>query len=464
VKHRTILCALLGGLLPSPVMAADPSAFHALYKVLVETDTSLATGSCTAAAGKTSAAMLASGFPAADIHTYATPDHPKEGGLVAILPGADPRARAVLLVAHIDVVAAPRADWKRDPFVLTEDSGYFYGRGVSDNKAMAATLVDTLIRLHAEGFRARRTIKVALTCGEETATAFNGSDYLVNHRRDLIDAGLVLIPSGGAITDEHGHKVSLAIQAGEKTQQNYRLQATGTGTHASRPTRDNAIYALAAALVRLGDLVFPVTLNPTTRLFFERTAATSAPDDAAAIRALLADPGNIAAQATITANTAWNAMLRTTCTATVIETGTQLNTVAPHAAANVNCRLLPGQRLDQVTAALAAVAGPTVTLRAIPPMALPTPSPLVSAEVLGPIEAGAAEQWPGVPIVPTMLTGATDARHFNAVGMPAYGLTAFFYDADGNNVHAPNERANVAEVYAGRAFMYQLIRRYGAGQ
>lgn len=463
MKHRTILCALLAGLAPVPAAAADATPFRALYKTLVETDTSLATGSCTAAADKAAMAMRESGFPAADIHPFATPEHPRDGGLVAILPGSDPAAKAVLLVAHIDVVAAPRAEWTRDPFVLTEEGGYFHGRGVSDNKAIAAILVDTLVRLHAEGVRPRRAIKIALTCGEETATAFNGSHYLADQRRDLIDAGLVLIPSGGAITDDHGRKVSLAIQAGEKTQQNYRLEARGTGTHASRPTRDNAIYALAAALVRLGELVFRVTLNPTTRLFFERTAATAAPADAAAIRASLVDPANAAAQETVTANTAWNAMLRSTCTATVIETGTQINTVAPRAAANVNCRLLPGEQHDRITTALAALAGPAVNVSAIPPLARATPSPPVSPEVLGPIEVAAAAQWPGVPIVPTMLTGATDARHFNAVGMPAYGLTAFFYDPDGNRVHAPDERASVAEVYAGRDFLYRLISHYAGG-
>ena len=408
--------------------------------------------------------MIAGGFPAGDIHAYAAPDHPREGGMVAILPGSDPRAKALLLVAHIDVVPAPRAEWATDPFVLSEQDGYFHGRGVSDNKAMTATLVDTLIRLHAEHFHPRRTIKIALTCGEETPTAFNGSEYLAHHRRDLIDAGIVLIPSGGAIADERGHKVSLAIQAGEKTQQNYRFEAVGTGTHASRPAPDNAIYALAAALVRLGNLLFPITLNPVTRLFFERTAERAAPGDAAAIRALLADPGNSAAQARVTANIAWNAMLRTTCTATVIETGTQLNTVAPRAAANVNCRLLPGESLDRVTAALQAIGGPAIAVVAVAPLAHATPSPPLSAGVLDPIERTAGEIWPGVPIIPTMLTGATDARHFNAAGLPAYGLTAFFYDPDGNAVHAPNERASVAEVYAGREFIYRLVKDYAGEQ
>lgn len=457
---------------------ADQGSFRALFETLVETNTVLGTGSCTIAAGKVSAAMIAAGFPQGDIHPYAAPGHPDEGGIMAVLRGSDRAAEAVLFVAHIDTVPARREDWKSDPFVLTEDKGVFHGRGVSDNKAMAAALADGLVGLYAEGLRPRRSIGVALTCGEETATALNGSEYLATARRDLLNGalghiGLVLIPSGGGLSDAAGRKVSLAIQAGEKIQQNFRIEASGVATHASRPAPGNAIYILADALARLQHHSFPVTFNPTTRLYFDATAKTALPGDAKAIRRLLADPADAAAQRVVTANTAWNAMARTTCTATVLESGVQFNTVSPRAAANVNCRLLPGARVADVQATLESVIGASVAgsgvagagrLRvvAVPPLAKTTPSPPITRDVLDPIAAVAAQIWPGVPIVPTMLTGATDARHFNAAGIPAFGVTAFFYDADGNGVHAPDERAGVAAVYEGREFIYRLMKRYAS--
>ncbi len=443
---------------------ADAASFRVLYKSLVETDTTFATGSCTAAAQKMQDAMAASGFPAADLHSYAVADHSKEGGLVAILRGSDPKAKALLLVAHVDVVDVTRADWKRDPFTLTEEDGYFYGRGVTDDKAMAASLIDLLIRLRQEDFHPRGAIKVALTCGEETATAFNGAQYLATERHDLIDAGLALVPSGGGVLDAKGQKISLTIQAGEKVQQNFRFEATGIGTHASRPTKDNAIYILADALLKLSKLQFPVGLNGATRLYFDRVAQDAAPADAAAIKALLADPSDVAAQAVVTANPAWNVMLRTTCVATIVETGAQANTVAPHAHANINCRLLPGTPIAEVQTALeAAVASPAVTITATPPVS-PTPaSPPITPQVLAPIEAVTKEMWPGVTIIPTMLTGATDARHINAGGIPAYGLTTIFNDPDGDGVHAPNERVPVKSVMEGREFIYRLTKLYSGG-
>lgn len=454
---------LAAALAVAPVRAAENGSFRALFQTLVETDTTPASGSCTAAAGKMADAMKAVGFPATGLHPYATADHPQEGGLVAILPGSDRSAKALLLVAHIDVVPADARQWTHDPFKLTEADGYFHGRGVADNKAMAAILIDTLIRLHKEGFRPRRAIKVALTCGEETPTAFNGAEYLANQRRGLIDAGLAFVPSGGAMLDAQGRRVSLSIQAGEKTQQNFRLEATGTASHASRPTPDNAIYTLAEGLTRLAAYRFPVRLNDATRLYFARIAATAAPDKAAAIRALLANPADRMAQEAVTADPAWNGMLRTTCVATVIDTGRQANTVEARAAANVNCRLLPDEKIADVEAALTGlVDGRPISVKPVAPMARAAPAPPVTPRVIAPIEAVVKQMWPGVMIIPTMLTGATDSRHFNAVGIPTYGLSALFYDPDGNGVHAANERLGVRSADDGRAFVYRLVKAFAA--
>lgn len=460
MERLLVFASLALGATALPV-AAQPPSFDALFRTLVETDTTFETGSCTTAAGAMGAALRDGGFPASDIHAFATSDHPREGGLVAILPGSDRSASALLLVAHIDVVAATPADWASDPFKLTSAEGYYHGRGVSDNKAVAAALIDTLLHLRAEGFRPRRTIKVALTCGEETPSAFNGAEYLATTGRAIADAGLVLIPSGGGALDDRGRHVSIAIQAGEKVQQNFRLEATGTGSHASRPTGDNAIYSLAEALTRIARLRFPVSLNDTTLAYFTRMAELAEPSRKRAITALLADPEDQAAQAVITADPAWNAMLRTTCVATIVETGRQANTVAPRASANVNCRLLPGTTVEAVRLKLAeTIADPAIDIAAAGPPPQPAQAPPVTRALLAPLEEVVRAIWPDVTIIPTMLTGATDARHFNAAGIPAYGVTALFNDPDGNGVHAVDERVRMRSVDECRLFLDRLIRRF----
>src|ERR1700748_2085475 len=165
---------------PDVGSAASEPQFRELYKELVETNTTLSAGSCTLAAERVAARLKAAGFPDSDLHPFAAPDHPKEGGLVAVYPGRDPQLKAILLLAHIDVVEAKREDWTRDPFTLVEENGSFYARGASDDKAEAAIWVDTLIRLREQHYRPRRTLKLALTCGEETAGAFNGAEGLAH--------------------------------------------------------------------------------------------------------------------------------------------------------------------------------------------------------------------------------------------------------------------------------------------
>src|ERR1700761_5057806 len=167
--------------------ASEPQ-FRELYKELVETNTTLSAGSCTLAAERMATRLKAAGFPDSDLHPFAAPDHPKEGGLVAFYPGRDKKLKAILLLAHIDVVEAKREDWTRDPFKLVEENGFFYARGAFDDKAEAAIWVDTLVRYKHENFKPRRALKLALTCGEETAGAFNGAQWLTQNKRELIDA------------------------------------------------------------------------------------------------------------------------------------------------------------------------------------------------------------------------------------------------------------------------------------
>jgi len=449
---------VIAATLAAPATRAEVPAFETLFRQLVEIDTSWPGGDCTSAAAAIAGSMRQGGFPPDAIHHYADPARPREGGLVAVLKGRDTQASALLLVAHIDVVTPDPGEWTYPPFRLTVADGYYHGRGTSDNKAVAAALIEALVRLNAGGFRPRRDVKVALTCGEEEPAAFNGAAHLATVRRDLADAGMVFVPTAGGALDDAGRPVTMTLQAGEKAQQNFRIAATGTPGHASRPTDDNAIDKLAAALLAVARLRFPVEVQPVPRAYLAEIMDRQAPRDATAIRALLADPTNEVAAATFSANPHWNALIRTTCTTTVIDTGRQRNTVAARAEANVNCRLLPGTSVAAVESALvAAIGNPAVTVSPIAPMADAAPSPPLAPAITAPIAAIGRDIWPEARLAAAMLTGATDARHFNAAGMPAYGLTVMFNDPDGNGVHGPNERIRVRSVDEGRRFLLRLI-------
>ena len=300
-----ILLAFAATMVALPVSAAPPQdtpageqRFRDLYKELVETNTTLSVGSCTLAAERMAARLRSAGLPDSDLYPFAAPDHPKEGGLVVIYPGRDPKLKAILLLAHIDVVEAKREDWTRDPFTLVEENGSFYARGAMDDKAEAAIWVDLLIRFKAENYRPRRTLKLALTCGEETAGAFNGAEWLTKNRRELIDAAYALNEGANGELDASGQRISHDVQAGEKFPQNFRLEVTNRGGHSSRPVKDNAIYHLAAALARIGAYEFPAQFNDINRAYFtgmaKIKAAKGETEVAAAMNAFLLDAADAA--------------------------------------------------------------------------------------------------------------------------------------------------------------------------
>ena len=442
----------------------DRVAFHALYKELVETNTELSDGSCTLAAEKMANRLKAAGYPDADIHPFQADGHPKEGGLVAVLHGADPSARPILLLAHIDVVEAKRADWKRDPFTLVEENGYFYGRGASDDKAEASVWVDTLIRLRKEGFKPRRDVKMALTCGEETASAFNGAGYLASHERKLIDAAFALNEGAGGRLDANGKPIALNVEAGEKFPQDFQLEVTNPGGHSSRPSKDNAIYHLAAALLRIGQYDFPIEFTDASKSYFTRMAPVVGGDMGQAMLALSKNPEDAKAAAVIEADPGYNGMLHTTCVATMLQAGHATNALPQRADANVNCRIFPGTSTEQVQAVLTRLsADPEVKVTAMGARSEVTKAPPpLTPEIMGPITREAAKIWPGTPIIPVLTAGATDGAFLSPVGIPTYGVTGMFGDPDGNGVHGLNERIRVTSLYNGRDFLYAIVKDYAS--
>lgn len=456
--------ALLLLVLAGPLQADDLAQFRDLYRDLVETDTTFSSGNCTAAAEKMAERLRDAGLPESDVRVVVAPEHPREGNLVAVLraPGK-PRDKGVLLLAHIDVVEARREDWTRDPFRLAEEDGYYHGRGVADDKAMAAIWVDILIRLHRDAtFRPRRDIRIALTCGEETLEALDGIQYLLANHRELVDAGFALNEGGYGVLDAQGRRVMMNLHVGEKTPQDFRLEVLNPGGHSARPVPDNAIYRLATALTRLERFQFPIQFNDTTRAYFAGLAKLRGGEAGAAIQVLLADPADEAASRAVTADPTWNAMLRSTCVATMLDAGHATNALPQRAAANVNCRLFPGTTVEEARRTLVAVvADPAIRITAAPsrmPLATPTK---IDAFVLRAIEAHVAEFFPGVPLLLTQGSGYTDSPFLNAAGIPAYGL-GLFLDPDFGHIHGADERVRVQSVHEARDFLSALVRHFAS--
>jgi len=439
----------------------DQQRFRELYEELVETNTTLSAGSCTEAAEKLAARLRDAGMAEADVQVLTAPEKPKEGSLVAIYPGTSATAKPILLLGHIDVVEANRADWERDPFTLVEENGYFYGRGTADDKAMSAVWADTLIRFAEEGYRPERTVKLALTCGEETDTAFNGADWLARNRRELIDAEFALNEAGGGETDGEGHLVAQTIQVGEKIYQDYVLSITNPGGHSSMPVPDNAIYRMSAALAKIGAHEFPLQFNDTTGAMFAKATVLRPGEIGDAAARLAADPNDAAAEAIVNRDRWMHSLLRTTCVATMLNGGHARNALPQRVEANVNCRIFPGGTPAQVQAKLTEIIGdPGIEIRMArtdKPLAL---SPALDPAIIGPMERLSQRYFPGVPVIPVMSTGATDSLYLSAVGIPTYGVAGIWADPDGNGAHGLDERMEVRSLYVGRDYLYDLVKAY----
>ncbi|ORB60880.1 peptidase M20 [Mycobacteroides saopaulense] len=441
----------------------DRSAFRDLYRELIETNTTASQGSCTEAAQKMADRLKAAGYADKDVVLFSPPDHPKDGGLVATLAGAEPAAKPILLLAHIDVVEAKREDWKRDPFTLVEENGYFYARGAEDDKAMAAIFVDNLIRYRAENFVPKRPIRLALTCGEEGGGQVNGAEWLQQNRPELVDAEFVINEGAGGDLDEENKPVLLEIQAGQKIYQDFTLEVTDEGGHSSQPRPFNAINALGAGLNRLAAAPFPVQLNDVTQAYFTAQAPLQPGEVGQAMSAIVANPHDQAAAAVLSRNPLYNATLRTTCVPTKIEGGHANNALPQRATANVNCRILPGGSAGAVQEAIIkAVDDPKVSVTPAKAFRTDVASvPPLSPRIVDPIKAVAGSMWPGVPLVPTMSTGATDAIYFGKT--PVYGLSGIFAQPGETHAHGLDERIQVKSLYDGRAFLYQVVKLYANG-
>lgn len=439
-------------------LTPDRAAFRAIYEELVEIDSSPTTGSCTRAAEAMLVHLRGAGFSEQDARVIIPDGRPDDGNLVAVLRGTS--RSAILLLAHIDVVDARREDWQRDPFTLVEENGFFYARGSADDKSMAAVFVDMLVRMRQENYRPRRTIKMALTCGEETSNRVNGVEYLLNHHREWLQADFAINEGAGGVLGPDGRPLVFNIQAGEKIHQVITLTVTNPGGHSSRPVPENAIYRLSRGLDRLSAFAFPVQLNPVTRTFFERMAPLEGGEIGAAMTAIARNPNDAAAAAVLAQNPSYNAMMRTTCVATQVEAGHAPNALPQRATATLSCRVLQTQTAEQVQAALReAIADPQISVDIVR-RRQGSRAPTLTRAVMGPVEQTVARMWPGTPIVPVMTVGATDGRFLNSAGIPTYGMSGMFSLPGETNAHGLDEKLRVQSLYEGRDFLDAIVRLY----
>ena len=426
-----------------------------IFKELIEINTTDSVGSVTKAADAMAARLKAAGFADKDIQVLG-PD-PRKHNLVARYHGTGAQ-RPLLLLAHLDVVEAKREDWSFDPFTFLEKDGYFYGRGTSDDKAMAAQFLANVIRLKQEGFTPARDLILALTADEEGGN-FNGVDWLVKNHRDLIDAEFAINEGGGG-NMRKGKYLTNEVQASEKVFQDFRLEVTNSGGHSSLPVKDNAIYHLAAGLSRLAAFEFPVQLNEVTRAYFERSASVeSDPKVAADMRAVAKPTPDPAAAARLSAMLPYyNAQMRTTCVATRLAGGHANNALPQLASANVNCRILPGVSPASVKDTLVQVlADPQIKVSFVNEATPSKPSPL-RPDVMSAAESLTKEMFPGVIVVPVMSTGATDGLYLRNGEVPTYGIDGTFGDMEDVRAHGRDERVGVKQFFEGLEFQYRLIK------
>ena len=431
----------------------DQKLTHDIFKELIEINTTNSVGNTTTAAKAMAARLRTAGFEDKDLF-IGGPD-PRKGNLVATLRGSSKR-KPLLLLAHLDVVEALRGDWTTDPFKFEEIDGFYYARGASDDKAMAAIFVANLIRYKQERFVPDRDIIVALTADEEGGD-FNGVDWLLKNHKDLINAEYAL-NEGGRGQEQGGKKIMNNVQLSEKVFQSFKLEVKNRGGHSSQPRKDNAIYRLAHALDNLSKFDFPITLNEGTRVYFERSSKIETGQLAADMKGIIQTPPNAEVVARLSVFPNYNALIRTTCVATMVSGGHAENALPQTATATVNCRILPGEDPEKVRETLIGVfADNTITVTALKPAKPSPPSPL-NPEVFAPIERVTQQMWPGVPVVPTMSTGATDGAYLRKDGIPTYGVSGIFGDITDVRAHGKDERIGIKSFYEGQEFLYRVVK------
>jgi acetylornithine deacetylase/succinyl-diaminopimelate desuccinylase-like protein len=442
-------------------LSPEHQAARDIFKQLIEINTTdTPAGNVTAAAEAMAERFRTAGFPAEDIHVDGP--KPNKKNLVVRLHGRG-AGKPILFIAHLDVVEALRQDWSMDPFKFNEVDGFFYGRGTSDIKQGDTILVANFIRLKKEGWIPARDLILALTADEEGGDS-NGAQWLAQNHRDWIDAEYCINTDAGDFETKKGKRMLLGMQTSEKNYVDFRLEVKSNGGHSSRPVKDNAIYHLSQGLARLADFDFPVSLNETTRGYFERTATLESPATGPDFRAVIGSDHAKAGEAAkrLSQTAFFNALLRTTCVATRLEGGHANNALPQTAAANVNCRMLPQDSLQNVQDTLKRVLADDRIVVSVVGEAVPAPASAINPLIVSKLQALSAKLYGGLPIVPVMDTGASDGKYLRIAGIPTYGVPGVFEDMDDVRAHGKDERIGVKDFYDGVDFYYEFIKSLGA--
>ena len=434
-----------------------------IFQQLIEINTTDSVGNVTKASEAMAQRLLAAGFPAKDV-MVAGPNERKKN-LVVRYHGSGQK-RPILFIGHLDVVEARREDWTTDPFQFIEKDGFFYGRGTQDMKEGDALLVETFLRLKREGYVPDRDLILALTADEEGGN-FNGIDWLIKNHRDWIDAEYCINLDGGEFEKRKGKRVLAGLQASEKVYADFQFETVNPGGHSSVPGAENAIYELSTALLRLQSFSFPVKISEITRNYFAHSATLTTGQLAADLRGAAKEPPDPEAIQRLSANPYYNSLLHTTCVATMLSGGHAPNALPQKARANVNCRIFPGDDPEGVRKTLEhVVADPKVSVTVVPektadgqliPIVAVPPSPLLP-ELTAALDRTLATMWPGVPVVPTMSTGASDGKYLRIAGIPTYGIACMFFDMDDHRSHGKDERIGVQDFYDGVEFAYRFVK------
>src|SRR5580693_8847517 len=444
---------------------------HDIFQQLIEINSTDSVGNVTTASEAMAQRFRDAGFAEADLQILGPNDKDRKKNLVVRLHG-NGKHKPILLIGHLDVVEAHREDWTTDPFQFVEKDGFYYGRGTQDMKSGDAIMATTLIRFTKECYNPDRYIILALTADEEGGKS-NGVDWLVKNHRELIDAEFVFNHDGGGILSDHGKPVMMTVDATEKLYADFQLSVTNPGGHSSLPRPDNAIYALANALVRLQNFQFPFELNEVTRTYYERMAKVETSDRAADMKGILKNPPDAAAVARLSKDPIDNSTIHTTCVATRLNAGHANNALPQRAEANVNCRILPGHSAEEVRQELIQVfADPKgvdtkITVRYVDSFGnisdsasdrKSLPPPPLSRDVFGPLEKITSELWPGIPVIPEMATGASDGVYTMGAGIPTYGIAGIAIDRDDIRAHGRDERLGIESYYKGVDFYYRYLK------
>ena len=430
-----------------------------IFKELIEINTTHSTGNTTVAALAIRKRFLDAGFPEKDIQI--TGPETRNRNIILRYHGTGKRT-PLLLLSHLDVVEARRSDWSMDPFKLTEKDGFFYGRGTSDIKDGSAILVANFIRLKKEGYVPDRDLILVLTAGEEGGV-YDGVEWLVNNRRSLIDAAFCINMDAGDPQLKNGKKMARTVQLSEKSVLNLELEVKNPGGHGSLPVKNNAIYHLAGGLEKMQAYNFPVQMSEITQSYFYKMSSFESgqlSEDMKSIAQNSTDPQVINRLAF---SPYYNALMRTTCVATMLDAGHAINALPQSAKAFVNCRILPGNTNDQIVKEVNEMLNDSqIVIKVIGHPAANPPSPS-DPELMKTVEQVTKRIWPGVPVIAVMDVGASDGIYLRSAGIPTYGISGVFVDEDDNRAHGRDERIGVKEFYEGVEYEYALIKAFSSG-